>query len=692
MDENGRAIAPTSSQTFAPGTDVDDFSHDTNSHTLVLTDSTGVLGGAGLLSITATWGHQTVVGGIGGLRYAEQSGSGGSFISTASGASDTISVQGQDIIESAGHDTIAGGIGNLNVQVDGQASIASGSGSNAYAVNGQALIAANGGADTVQVNTVSAQAFVTGAEAYLQMTINGGTGGCNIQQGGSTEQVTITGGASATRIYQGTVNVTTGGGGAGASVTFGAGSVTLVSAGRDTVHAGSGTETVIVSNSSAIYAGSGDLSVYGRSESGLASVYGASGSIFIGGDTGDILYYGSKTANTVTAGLSNVTVRGGAGQMNVVGGSRQSVAGGSGGLIFTTAGGADVITTTAGAHDTIALQGASTVISNGRDLISAGTGNSTITANGTATINGSTGNAFYALNGTDSLNGYGYSRATVGAGSHDTVTNYSGVAAIAVSTGGTLSFSQSGNADHETATVSGAGAGLASDAASSVTSITLTGAGDAATLGGGHMNLFGSANGLHITAGSGADTITLMQGGDVVHAGAGNVALGLYNWADQLATTVYGGAGTLTEAMGAGNLVFVGGSGNAVLTGTYGAETVTAGAGNITLNGGNSGTDFVAGSGQASVQLSPGGGAVTFGSGAAIITEASYGAADIYTFNAGQGGGSDTITGFRAGTDKLVFSGVSVTGSIVAGGVTNLTLSDGTHLTLAGVTTNAIHV
>jgi hypothetical protein len=684
VDENGHAIAPSSSQTFAPGTDVDDFSRDTNSHTLVLTDSTGVLGGAGLLSITATWGHETVVGGAGGLRYQEQTGSGGSFISTSAGASDTISVQGQDVIDSAGHDTIAGGAGNLTIQVDGQASIASGSGSNAYAVNGQALIAGNGGSDTVQVNNSAAKAFVTGAEAYLQMTVSGGTGGYNIQQGGSTEQATVTGGASTTRIYQGTVNVTTAGGGPGASIAFGAGTVTLFSAGQDTIHAGTGQETVIVSGSSAIYGGSGALSVYGRSEGGMASVYGAGGSVYIGGDTGDILYYGGKTANTVTAALSNVTLHGGAGQMDVVGGSRQSVSGGSGGLIFTTSGGADVITTTAGAHDTIMVQDASTIISNGRDLISAGTGNSAITANGTATINGSTGNAFYTLNGTDILNGYGYSRATVGAGSHDTVTNYGGAAAVAVLAGGTLVFSQLANADHETATVSGAGATLVSNAGATLTSISVTGAGDAATLGGGQMNLFASASGAQIIAGSGADTITLVQGGDVVHAGSGTVTLGLYDWADPMATTVYGGSGLLTEGMGSGNLVFVGGSGNAVLAGTYGAETVTAGAGNITLNGGNAGTNFVAGLGHATVQLSPGGGAVTFGGGAASITEASYGAADIYTFTAGQGGGSDTITGFRAGTDTLVFQGVSVAGSTTAGGVTSMILSDGTHLTLSG--------
>ena len=71
VDQNGAAIAPTNSNLFAPGTDVDDFSHDNAPHTLILTGSTGVLGGGGLLTVTANAGHVTVVGGAGGLNYQE---------------------------------------------------------------------------------------------------------------------------------------------------------------------------------------------------------------------------------------------------------------------------------------------------------------------------------------------------------------------------------------------------------------------------------------------------------------------------------------------------------------------------------------------------------------------------------------------------------------------------------------------
>jgi hypothetical protein len=152
-------------------------------------------------------------------------------------------------------------------------------------------------------------------------------------------------------------------------------------------------------------------------------------------------------------------------------------------------------------------------------------------------------------------------------------------------------------------------------------------------------------------------------------------------------TTVYGGGSHLTIGQGYGSLVFHGGKGTAVIGGVSGGETVMAGAGNITLTGGSFGTDFTAGTGSATVMLGTSGGTVTFGSGATLVNEASYGTVDVYDFNSGQGGGSDTITGFKAGTDRLMFNGVSVVGNTEQNGSTYLTLSDGTHVDLAGVGT-----
>jgi hypothetical protein len=692
-DQNGDPIAPGNSGLFAPGTDVDDFSRDANAHALTLTSAIGVLGGGGMLRVAARAGHVTVIGGAGGLDYQEPAGFGGSYISTAAGATDTVVAPGQDVIASNGHDSITGGAGNLSVQIDGAASIASGGGSNAYVIDGSASIAGGGGADTVQLGAPGASAVITGAEGYLQITVSGGMAAFDITQGGAALQATLTGGASATRLYGGGMNITTAGAGAGTTIRFGAGPATLLSAGADTIQAGSGADSVIVSGSSQITAGTGALSVYGRSDAGTATILGAHGSTYIGGDTGDIVYIGGQAANTVTAALSNITLQGGAGRMSVAGASDQSVTGGAGGMVFTTAGGADDIATQAGTRNTIAFAGACTLVSNGTDLIAAGAGNSTITANGHATIAGSTGNAVYTLNGADSLTANGYSRATIGAGASDTVTAYGALTTIAISAGGTLVFTRDGNAGHEAVTLTGGGASLCAGTASNASGVTpgvtlgvtLGGAGDGVVLGQGNDSVDVAAPGAHLWTGAGSDTVTIGMGGAVLHAGAGALTVALYDWQDQTATTIHGGGGTLTQAPGAGNLVFIGGKGGASLGGTYGAETVQAGAGNITLQGGDSGTCFTAGSGSASVTLTSAGATIVFGSGASAITEAAWGSADIYAFDAGHGGGSDTIAGFRPGTDSLTFNGVTIASNTVQNGATLLTLSDGTHVTLLGV-------
>jgi hypothetical protein len=684
VDQGGHAIAGTNSSDFAPGTDLDDFSGDTIAHTLTLTNSTGVRGGGGLLRVETEAGHVTVVGGSGGLDFNEAPGFGGSLIATAAGAHDTIVALGQDDVESDGQDSITGGAGNLTVQVDGAAAIASGSGDNAYVVDGAAVITGHGGSDTVQLNTSGASADVTGREDYLQASINGGTLRLGISQGGVPEQATIIGGA-AVKIYNGGMNVTTAGGTTGANIDFGDGSVTACfSAGPDTIHAGSGASDIIVSAGARVYAGAGALSVYGRSETGTATIYGAAGNVLISGDTGGVLYRGGGTGNTVQAALANISLVGGAGLMNVQGGSRQDVQGGTGGVIFTTSGGADVITTNVGAHDTISFAGACALISNGNDVVSAGGGNSTVTANGNARIDGSTGAAFYMLNGRDTMTANGYTRATVGASGNAAITAYGSLTAL-TDLGGRVVFSQMANADGESATVSGADISLTSASAADDTDITMAGAGNA-QLGGGHeaVSIGGSAR---VQCGGGTDFIAVGGGGSVVQGGAGTLTISMNDWLDQHATTIFGGAGAVSQSNGYGNLIFSGGTGGANLGGVIGGETVAAGSGNITLDGGSTGTIFAGGSGNAVVNLTQGGGRVEFGTGVTTVTEAGWGSAVAYEFTGGSGDGLETIDGFRSGTDSLIFNNVVVVSQRVAGGALFLTLSDGAHVTLNGVTT-----
>ncbi len=68
-----------------------------------------------------------------------------------------------------------------------------------------------------------------------------------------------------------------------------------------------------------------------------------------------------------------------------------------------------------------------------------------------------------------------------------------------------------------------------------------------------------------------------------------------------------------------------------------------------------------------------------------MIQEAAYGNADMFEFVAGHGGGTDAITGFRLGFDQLVLNGVTVKSETITSTSTKLTLSDNTHVVLAGV-------
>jgi hypothetical protein len=680
VDQNGRAIAPGSSNDFAAGTDLYDFSADSRAHSVTLTTQAGVRGGGGLLTVAAEAGHVTVVGGAGGLQYQEAAGWGGSEIQTAAGAADTISAPGQDTIEAGGRDLIIGGAGNMSAALDGDDTVRSGTGNNGYSVDGTLYLTGQGGSDTVQVNSAAAAAHVSGMEAYYQTTTNGGLSVFDIRQGGAAEQATISGGGVAVQVYHGGINATTAGGTGGADISFGAGTVTaLFSEGNDTIHAGSGPATIQAGGSAAIYGGSGPLALFGHGIEGMATLYGGSGAATIAGDTGNILFVGAASGGTLDAALSNITIDGGAGMLRVTGGSRQVVRGGSGGLVFGTAGGDDSITTAARAHDTISLTDASLVVSNGIDRINDGDGNSTVTANGNATITGSTGAADYTLNGNDMLMARGYTRATVGGSAAALVQSAGSLTSVSVA-GGTLYFSEVANSDGEAATVKGAGVLLQDSAAADADTITLGSAGDGAALGGGHQVVGVAASGTRVWANAGSDTVDIYAGGGTVWGGAAAVYVSMDDWHDALVTTVFGGGGALVQAAGAGSLVFSGGGGSAVLGGVTGGETVTAGTGNITLAGGGGGTRFVAGGGHAQATLTAAGGTVVFGAGQAAVTEAGSGSAVIYDFVAGHGGGADTISGFRAGTDRLVFQGVTVLSSVVGGGATMLVLSDGTHV------------
>ncbi len=680
VDGNGNPLPPITQSGVLPGNTVVYTDNLPHSITLDGTDIQAVEGGGGLLTAYASGGHVIAIGGSGGMVFTEGPTSGGNSITTAKGSTNSITVVGQDLIDSEGRDTIRTGGGNITGVINGTATISDGDADNQWTVNGTATIAGNGGNPQVSIGATGT-ANITGPLGNLIVSNDGGRADISITQGGAAESLTMVGGAAIVSVYGGQTQISTASGPVGTDLSLGLGTFNVSSLGADTITAGSGTDTVIVSGQAVIHAGTGSLAVFGRSDTLGSTVYAAAGDITLNGDTGNITYVGGAQANTLELDLSSNTVLGGSGHLTIHGGSQESISGGSGGLTYlaTDGGGANTITTAANSASLLQLAGADVVQSHGADTITGGSGNQIITAYGNALIDGGTGSSHFTLSGHDTL---------VGGGGGDAVTVTKGAVATVAADAGT-SVTETAAATtftigttHASASVAGGGASIGDNGGGVAVTTTAT-AGTAVTLGGAASVSSGGAD--TIRAGSGTEAVTLHAAHAQVYGGTGTLSVLDQDWTAGDGETVHGGSGSLTYDQGPGALTFIGGTGSASINAEYGSANVTAGSGNITLTGGGAGLSFTAGSGQADVTLTANGGTVTLGSGSATVHEAGYGAANTFDFQAGHGGGTDVVTGFRLGTDRVNFGGLGISSMTQGAGNTSVTLNDGTHITLMGV-------
>jgi len=237
--------------------------------------------------------------------------------------------------------------------------------------------------------------------------------------------------------------------------------------------------------------------------------------------------------------------------------------------------------------------------------------------------------------------------------------------------------------------------------------------------GAGTMNLAGGIAGSVLVAftGAAATRYTGGAGADEIIAGSGALDV---TGGSAGSMMVFGGTGSLNFTGGAESDIVVGGAGGSMLfasgTGTFlagavdgdqmsasalGGDMMVAGAGNETLEGtlsaagnlmfGGTGADqvglglgadtFVGGSGGASVQMGSGDAQLYLGTGAA----------QTLSFTAGRTGGSDTVTGFRVGTDHLRLAGYANGPSVAArGSATTIGLADGTSIVLEWVSVRTV--
>ncbi|MBP2295975.1 beta strand repeat-containing protein [Azospirillum rugosum] len=206
--------------------------------------------------------------------------------------------------------------------------------------------------------------------------------------------------------------------------------------------------------------------------------------------------------------------------------------------------------------------------------------------------------------------------------------------------------------------------------------------------------------------GTGNDTIVGAAGNNTITAGTGNNLIGLAGGNNKVYAagndTVIAGGGNATIGAGAGNAVInvvggsnlvIGGSGNSTIAAAAGNNTLFGGAGNTTIAGG-SGNDLLIGATSKTGNAVLGGFAGNDTLVGGVGNDTLFGGTgnDIFVFSTVFGGGKHIIGDFTAGSDLIAVQGYGLTAAQVAakvtvtGGSSVIALSDGTQITVAGVT------
>ena len=680
VEGTGKVIADATLVGVVPGSTI--FETDGLDHTLTLKAGTSALqGGAGHLTINLETAHVVVIGGSGGMDLTENASTGGNQYETAAGSTNFLRLLGvgMNTIDSEGNDTIVAGNGNQSAIINGSATVSGGTGASQWSVNGTARIDTGSGSASMTVGA-AAHLAITGTNSFYKLDSNGGTAAWDTTNAGVRVAGSVQGLGMSMQVYSSTIHLTTAGG-SGGVLRLDRGDATIRSYGPEAVYAGSGNITVIASGGAAVYAGTGQLSVFGRGGGGGTQVYGAAGDTVIDGDGGGITYHGSTVANTVEAHLANITILGGIGRMTVYGGARSTIVGGRGGMdLHGFLGGANEVSTVAGSSNVLEVTN-SNVHSFGSDAVVHKTGNVSMDVHGKSTVTLQDGGVWLDLYGDDVVTTVkGYHHLTVHAGSTVTVTTFNldvlheDAATIAVSfadplAAGSLSTVTAVGGTVDITSTPGSGLGVLSSGTS------------AADISASGPVSIDSRNADRIHLGTGPATVNLYGSGAEVWAGSGALSLQDWNWGGGT-FTLYGSSGAIALDQGPSTMTFIGGSGDATLHG--GQMNLVGGVGKLTVAGAHI-RSFVGGTGVADLSLDANGSNIVFGGGTTAVHEWAWGAANVFSFLAGQSG-TERIEGFKVGVDRAILgTGVAISSQDVTGGSAHFLLSNGANVTFANV-------
>lgn len=403
------------------------------------------------------------------------------------------------------------------------------------------------------------------------------------------------------------------------------------------------------------------------------------GQVVVAGD-GGLAFNASLGAGTVIAAGGNnlISVYPGAGS--------QWIQTGAGDDTIVVLGGDDTVNAGTGSNQILTGQGNDVINSNGTDLIAAGDiGNVTINAGannpvaffgpGQTVFNAGTGQATVVSTvGQSTVNAQGGTQ--IWLGSNTDVVNTTGADTIIGNTGAATVNATAGNGF----VFAGAGA-LDLFGGTGATTVLGSVSGSATLQGGAGAMIDLSYHATQFTGGTGSSTVAGFGGSITVKAGAGG---GVFLGGPAGGNSITGGSGQ--------SIILGGGAGDVLTAGTGAGDAIVAGAGAETVNAAASGgaNKIYAGSGPDLIMTGTGSTNILTSTGAATIVSGR--AIDLVAFVNGNHP-SVTIQNFSLTSDYLSLSGfpagevaAALGGQTTSGGSEMLTLSDGTHITLQGVT------
>jgi hypothetical protein len=624
VDGSGHAIADSTTTDAIPGSTV--TYTDSADHSITLGGSTlAVRGGAGKLTVSATVGHVVAIGGSGGLAFSETPNSGANQITTAAGSTNTLQLTGGDTVNSQGNDTITSDNQNTTGTISGNAYVST-SVYDAWTIKGTATINGRAAASPWLTLMSGAQTSINGQLYGLHVTSIGGSVSLDANQASSTgvkgaHMSWSVSGGSFSAVYWQGVTQIQTSAGQSSNVHLGDGTTQLTSLGNDQIWAGAGDATVILG-------GGGNVLYAGT---GNLSIYGRSlpktnqAKVYGNGGTYN---FGGDTGNIIYYGGDKAsTVNLNLSFLTLYGGAgKLTVSGGTAETIYGGSGGVDYTAGSNGNAHIVTAAGSTNVL-----RLAMGGG---VESWGNDTIIGGTANDAIVVHGNATISG-GTGNRNITLMGNDTFT-HNGNATVTVTQGANVNLNVS--------------YGTITETQATVNFVSPNGA--SGTVVGGGATIYTRATTAEVdTTAKNSTSVTFSGDGKVVTNGT---------------DTVHAGSGTETVQ------VNVSGS------------TIFGGSGSLSVTGSASGMKFIAGTGTTNVVAYLGNDDFTFGSGKTTVN-ASGALSNTYHFNAGSGGGTDVIQGFKVGTDHLLFQGVTVQSQTVSGGADNILLSDGTHVQLVGV-------